>query len=319
MRVYSLATAMLIGTVCVLMVKPAQAAPIASGDWFVGDYKDWGTGSIFHYDSSGALIETAASIISEPRGMEVGPDGNLYVCDKDDDVRQFQGTNFLVHADVITSGPNGPGALAFGPDGNLFIGNGGLGNVQRYNGPFNSPFFGGQVSPFADVSLGSPGAMAFGPDGRLYVNDAGNVGDIESYSGLTANTDRILFISDSVNITSPQGITFGPDNNLYVAVSAGNKILRYQGPLGGSPGTLIDTFVGMIFAPFGIHFGGDGNLYVTSASSTSIQRYQGPSGASPGTLIDVFATLPAGTVPLYLTQAPVPPPPPGVGTFMILR
>lgn len=311
MKVRMALVVVLAGMVCALTVKPAQAAPINGGDWFVGDYKDFGNGAVIHLDVDGNVIESKGGI-SEPRGMDVGPDGNLYVSDKDDDVIQFQQTDFLVSADVITSGPNGPGGLAFGPDRNLFIGNGGLANVQRYNGPFNAPFWGGMVSPYADVSLGSPGAFAFGPGGDLYVAETsgGDPGQIERYSGLTINT-RILpgpFVNDPGNFSSPGGITFGPDRNLYIAVGADNEILRYQGPNGASPGTLIDTFVASTPNPFGIHFGDDGNLYVCSFTSTSIRRYQGPYGASPGTFIDVFATLPGGTVPYYMTQAHAPKP-----------
>ena len=69
---------MLAGVLCALTVMTAWAAPINGGDWFVGDYKDYGNGSVFHLDSSGALIETKGGI-SEPRGMDIGPDGNLYV------------------------------------------------------------------------------------------------------------------------------------------------------------------------------------------------------------------------------------------------
>lgn len=307
MKAGTIFVAVLAGMMGALTVMTAWAAPINGGDWFVGDYKDWGNGSVFHLDSSGALIETKGGI-SEPRGMDIGPDGNLYVCDKDDDVIQFQQTNFLTSADVIITGPNGPGALAFGPDRNLFIGSGGSAHVQRYNGPFNAPEWSLLGQPYADVSLGSPGAIAFGPGGDLYVNDGGNVGQIERYSGLSINTRVGLFVDDAANISSTQDITFGPDRNLYVAVSADNEILRYQGPNGASPGTLIDAFVASTPGPFGIHFGDDGNLYVTSYSSIDIRRYQGPYGASPGTFIDVFATLPAGVNPLYLTQAPMPSP-----------
>jgi len=301
--------AVLVGMLCVLTVRPVQADPIDHGDWFVSDYQDFGNGSVIHYDSSGALIESKGGF-SEPRGMDVGRDGHLYVGDKGDDVTQFLKSEFQTTAIVVTNGVNGPGALEFGPDRNLFCAAGGFGNIQRFNGPFNSPFWGGQVT-FADVTVGGPGGMTFGPGGDLYVSDNGASGVIERYSGLNINTLIGTFVSDSGNFNSVSALAFGPDRNLYVSVNADSEILRYQGPNGASPGTLIDTFIpsgGDLTNPVGIAFGSDGNLYVCQPGSENVVRFQGPLGASPGAFIDVFVNTGAGTVPLFVTQAPVPNP-----------
>ena len=308
MKVRTVFAAVLVGMLGVSTVTPARAAAINPGDWFVSDYQDWGNGSVIHLDSDGTVIEAKGNFY-EPRGLDFGPDGHLYMSDKNDDVTQFLKSEFQTTAVVITT-LNGPGALEFGPNGYLFSANGGLGSVQRFNGPYEAPAWGGQV-PVASISLGSPGGIAFGPNGKLYVSDNGNAGQIESYTGLYPEGHLGLFVDDSANFGSASAITFGPDRNLYVSVNSDGEILRYQGPNGASPGTLIDTFVtagtGGLATPNGIAFGADGNLYVCQAGTANVLRFQGPYGDTPGAFIDVFVTL-TGKVPVFLTQAPVPNP-----------
>ena len=102
------------------------------------------------------------------------------------------------------------------------------------------------------------------------------------------------------------GLAFDTNGTLYVADALRNEVKRYQGPSGASPGTVIDTFVtaglGGLSAPQDCHFGFDGNLYVVSLATDTVKRYNGSTGAYLGD----FITLPAGRLPIPLSQGLAP-------------
>jgi hypothetical protein len=89
-------------------------------------------------------------------------------------------------------------------------------------------------------------------------------------------------------------LAFGPDGNLYVTSYRTNAVLRYEGPLAGSPGAALPasgqsgaTFVapssGGLLQPLNVVFGPDGNLYVDGGETLGILRYNGTTGAFMGT------------------------------------
>lgn len=284
---------------------------ISPGDWFVADYTSW-SGHVFHCDSSGTVLESAGGF-HEPRGMDIGPDGNLYIVHNINRVVQSQASDFLDTADVITTGIDGAHDMAFGSDDNLFLAcRSPWGVVKRWNGPGNPPAWGAETE-FAAASLGRPLGIAFGPNGDLYVADSDSAGEIERYAGATGvRIGAAPFVSDGTHFSAGQDICFGPDGNLYVSDTGGNGIVAYQGPNGVNPADHVGTFVspgtGGLIQPAGIAFGNDGDLYVCDPGTAKVLRFQGPYGASPGAFVSEFIDLGPGRIPWFLVQAPLPPP-----------
>ena len=315
MRVTAILRAMPAGLVCALTVTLAQAAEINVGDWFVGDYTEWNA-NVYHFDSSGVLIEFLEGF-HEPRGMDIGPDGNFYLAHNVNRIVQFLKTDFTVRADVVTAGIDGPWDLEFGPDGNVFLANRDVGIgpfVKRWNGPYTAPAWGG-LTNFATLGIGRAMGIAFGPDGNLYVADSEIPGEIARFDGLTgARIGTGPFVNDSAHFAVAFDVAFGPDGNLYVSDRDNSQILAYQGPSNAEPGSYIGTFVspgsGGLSLPAGIEFGNDGDLYVCDSGTIYVLRYEGPHGASPGAFSGVFTQLGSGRTPWFLTQVPLPPPPP---------
>jgi sugar lactone lactonase YvrE len=125
----------------------------------------------FVYPNSGGL--------SNANGLTFGPDGNLYVNSNNNSaVMRYDGTtgaplpadgqSGAVFVSSHSGGLDRPiMGIAFGPDGNLYVGGNSSNNVLRYDG---------QTGTFIDefVHAGSGGlisthGIAFGPDGNLYV------------------------------------------------------------------------------------------------------------------------------------------------------
>src|SRR5208337_4929048 len=125
---------------------------------------------------SGGLVAAGA--------MTIGPDGDLYVASirGADEILRFDGTTGAFIDVFIKLPPErsdymssyGPIAIAFGPDGDVYLtdqGNNGApspGNcVMRFNGKTGA--FEGDFVPTGSGGLLDPTGMAWGPDGNLYV------------------------------------------------------------------------------------------------------------------------------------------------------
>src|SRR5205823_11610933 len=152
-------------------------------------------------------------------------------------VLRFDGTTgaFIDHFVALNSGGlEHPTYMVFGPDGDLYVGEGHAGAILRYDGAT-----GASKGVFVTASSGgldSPAGMAFGSDGNLYV----------------ANVNLFQYSNGTAYPVPPPG-----------------AVLRYQGPFGASPGAFIDSFIpsgsGGLSTPWGLLFGPDGDLFVGSA------------------------------------------------------
>jgi streptogramin lyase len=277
--------------------------------------------------------------------LEVKAVPNLLVSSfGDDEIKRYDGTSgAFIDTFASGGGLDGPRALVFGPDGNLYV-SGVNSDSLRYDG---------STGAFVDVfvadgtgGLDQPVGLAFGPDGNLYVAnnpigpstilryDGGTGAFIDTFAsggGLSGanglvfgpdgsiyvtslGTDQVLRYNGSTGafvdvfasgggLDQPTGLVFGPDSNLYVSSSFNSQILRYN----GGNGAFVDIFAsgGGLSVPRGLVFGPDGNLYVTSLFTDEVLRYNGGTGA----FVDVFASGGGLDGPTYLTfTAAVPEP-----------
>ncbi len=161
---------------------------------------------------------------SSPRDVKVNPANNrLYVLYYNAaTVETFDLTTMATFGLLMPAGsPIGsgglytPSAMAFGPDGNLYISGGTFGGnlgVRRYN-----PTTGAFIDFFANTGsdLYVPIGLAFGPDNNLYVatQNASNVMRFNYPSG----TFMDFFVPDgSGGLTAPFHLTFaaGPSSTL---------------------------------------------------------------------------------------------------------
>lgn len=176
------------------------------------------------------LIASGAGGITSASGIDLGSDGNFYLCTRANGVARFDATGAFI--DYFASG-GGLDAMTsvFGPDGNLYVTSLLTDEVRRYNGAT-----GAFIDNFVSAGSGGllrPAGLAFGPDGNLYVSSQAN--DVKRYNGATgAHIDNFA----STGLSNPNGIAFGVDGNLYVANTGGDNVRRYN----GATGSLIDIF-----------------------------------------------------------------------------
>jgi sugar lactone lactonase YvrE len=269
---------------------------------------------------------TASSGLARPYAMIVGPDGNLYVSDRDSHsvLRYEAGTGNPLPAPGKTGAefvsPDSGGLnlardIGFGPDGSLCVVSEGTDSVLRYDA-ISGAFLGTLVASGAG-GLDDPRGLLF-HGAYVYVTSVGTetpsagkdsvlrfdavTGEPAGLSGVPG--DAVFIPSGSGGLDNPSRIVFGPDGNAYVSSTAttansptANSILRYDAATGtpagisGQPGNAVFVSPGSggLDGPVAMIFRPDG-LYVTSWRNHNVLRYDVSSGAFAGTVVSSFSS-----------------------------
>ena len=147
--------------------------------------------------------------------LTFGPDGNIYVTDKDQDlVIKIDGATGDSLGVFVSAGLGGiiqPGALTFGPNGNLFVAGKLSNSVVEYSGIDGSLV--GLFVTSGDGELEWPRGLVFKPDGNLLVTSSVRAQVLE-FDG--ASGAFIGIYNDENPPESPAGITIGPNGNVFV-------------------------------------------------------------------------------------------------------
>jgi RHS repeat-associated protein len=216
--------------------------------------------------------------LNGPRGINVGPDGSLYIADTNNRrVRRVapDGTITTVAGNggsCFSTDPCGDGGpalqapvfptdVALGPDGSLYIADpsarrirkvGTDGVITRVAGAITSSLiFNGDDIPALDAVI-KPGELEVGPDGTIYFNDSIN------------NTDN------SARATVRR---IGPDGIIHRYAGTGGDYNCNLGETCGDGGPAVAAILG----PTDIALGPDGSLYVYADNTYTVRRV-GPDG-----------------------------------------
>jgi sugar lactone lactonase YvrE len=212
--------------------------------------------------------------------------------------------------------PIRPGALAVGPNGNVYVADDLRDQVleRLANGTFRviagsgTVGFSGDNGPAAKADLDNPAGLIFSPSGTLYVADYGN-GRIRavSPSGMittVAGDGQGSWVADGTPALGaqllPSAIAFGPHGLMYVA--SDNEILRLGADgsfyrVVGNPNSSEEGLFGVggpavnasADAPDGLAFDSEGNLYIAGFQTKTILMVN-----AQGTLSVIGSAYPRG-------------------------
>jgi len=191
---------------------------------------------IFEFDPSGKLLHNfGGGLMVMPHGISIDADGNVWVTDiqgkegKGHQVFKFspQGKILMTigTAGVAGSGPNNlnqPTAVAFAPNGDMFIaqGHGGDGGNQiakfSKDGKYIKTWGKKGIAP-GEFDL--PHCLAFDSKGRLLVGDRNN-------NRIQVFDQEGNFIEQFTQFSRPSGIAVGRNDVIYVADSESEAVSR---------------------------------------------------------------------------------------------
>jgi DNA-binding beta-propeller fold protein YncE len=217
---------------------PRQAAFDNLGRLFVTGFDNF---ALRHYSPIGGILGTFASastspFFGQPSGVVIRS-GFLFVGDTTlGDVKRYDLSKPAAEAFVSVfasgNGLDNPDALAFGPDGHLYVAD--SNQILRFHGTTGA-FLG--ALPNGAGGLSQARDLAFGADGFLYVADPSVSGRVLRYS--TASGFAGFFAVDA-NLGSPRSLAFGPAGKLYVGDEADSEVRRYTAA-GAPDGVLVTT------------------------------------------------------------------------------
>ncbi len=223
--------------------------------------------------------------LDDPHDITIGPDGNLYIADTQNN--RIQRYNFTADTVETVATVPFPFGITFGPDNNLYItGGGGIGGgiqVLRVTGLFDSPsptlpitatVFVPQTDTDNNYTLNRlTEGIEFGPDGFLYVgsNNSAFDGSGTGHHGVlrfdtAGNFASIVTTHAGTGFNDLRDIGFGPDGNLYTTEYSDNR-LRYYSVSAAGIGTLEGT-VFPLTRPVGFAFSPEGDLFVTEYNAS---------------------------------------------------
>ena len=251
---------------------------------------------------------TSASI-SFPRGVAVGSDGNIYISDSGNNrIRRVNPDGIIstVAGNGIRgySGDGGPATsasllspdgVAIGPDGSIYINDGGNNRIRRVGpdgviatvagngnhvyfwGDFTYCGYSGDGGLATSTPLCGPTGVAVGPDGSVYIADMSSRihrvrpdGIITSVAGNGSNSyggdggpaaNALLYY--------PYGIAVAPDNSLVIADSANGRIRR-----------VASAWLGVSISDFSVPSEDGSQIYIFNASGRHLRTLNALTGAA---------------------------------------
>jgi streptogramin lyase len=202
------------------------------------------------------IIEFPLPANSRPRGIAVGPDGNIWFTESAGNNIGRITTSGTITEFPIPSFGSVPEGITAAPDGNLWFAESHTSKIGRITPA-------GVITEFPLPFAGSqPSYLAVGSDGNLWFTE---------FTG-----DRIGRITMAGDITEfpvasgggPFGITSGPDGNLWFTLANGSRIGRIttSGVVTEFPLATINNL------PYDITTGPDGALWFSKPAAASIGR-----------------------------------------------
>ena len=203
----------------------------------------------------------------------------------------------------------GPGFVAVGPTGQVYVDNSGSYGVYVLDSNFDGTptFFGGYGT--GNGQFAGPSGIAVGPSGQVYVADAFN-GNIQVFSS-SGNYESSFGGNGSGNgqLNAPLGITSGASGQIYVADN-GNRRVEVFDSSGNYLATIFGT-AGQISYPQGVAVSSSGLVYVTDSgynrvevfnSSGTYQTSFGSYGSGPGQFAFPYGVVVSASGQVYVAD-----------------
>lgn len=214
------------------------------------------------YSGDGAAARVAQ--LHHPFGVEIGPDGHLYVCDMSNHViRRIDRRTHIITTIAGTPGTHGydgdggpatdalmfePYEIRFDAAGNLFVvemKNHLVRRIDAVSGVISTVAgsgtkgFGGDDGPATAAKLNRPHSIVLDDSGDLFICDIGNhrIRRVDAENGIISTWCGTgepsgphdgAPISDGTSLKGPRALTVDSKNDLWLALREGNRVVHFD-------------------------------------------------------------------------------------------
>ena len=244
---------------------------------------------------------TTAGQVSNPYGLRLGPDGDLYICEIG--AHRISKLNLKTNAlTVVIDGQNEPYDLRFDQKGVLYFVDMPAHQVRSLDlktraltvvAGTGRPGFSGDDGPATAAQLKQPHSIAFNGSGELLICDIGNhrIRAVNLVTGLIstfAGTGEAVAMEDgaaraSAPLNGPRAMDFDKQGSLYVALREGNRVYRlepktdrFQHVAGtgekGYGGDGSSARLAQLSGPKAVCCASDGSIYLADTESHTVRR-----------------------------------------------
>ncbi len=304
------------------LASPSALAADGSGNWYVADSSGQrvrritaegtittvaGTGAAGLADLAGA--PPTASPLDTPRGVAIGPKGEVYISDSGNHrvvvvgsggvLASFAGTGNAgaegLNGPAVAAQLNAPGQLAAAASGEVYIADTGNHRVVRVQRGGTLELvagtgvagYSGDGGPAATAQLDTPRAVALDGAGTLYIADTGN----RRIRQVTPNgAIETLSPGEGIALAEPCGVAVSSDGAVLVTDCSLHEVFRI---VPGSPGYVIagngaggysgdggQALAAQLNTPAAALALADGSVLVADAGNSRVRRLT-PDGAAP--------------------------------------
>jgi streptogramin lyase len=223
---------------------------------------------------------------NDPRGITVGPDGNLWFTEHDLGKIAKITTSGTVTEYAIPTANSGPQDITLGANNELWF-------TESTANKIGEVTTGGSFTEFAvPTSNSNPYDITEGADGNIWFTENNGVGKI----GRSTRTGTITEFSTQLGLGRPTGINSGPDGNLWFTEYTGNNIDRIT-PYGSITAYAVPTANS---GPGGVSTGPDGSIWFTEQSVGKVAKITDVLALGGGAL----ANPTGGAVPTPVGETP---------------
>jgi sugar lactone lactonase YvrE len=214
------------------------------------------------YLPTSSVNALVSSGLSNPQGVAVDAQDNVYVADTADNAIKEWSAGAQQAVTIVGAGLSGPNAVAVDRLGNVFFADSGNNAIKEWSA--TAP----HAVSVVTAGLNDPSGVAIDAQGNIYIANTGS-NTIQQWNVTSQQMTTLV-----AGLNAPLGVAVDAHGNVYLSDSGNHAIKEWNAATQN-----VTTLVSGLSAPSGVAVDGQGNVYFADSGSGTIQMWSHSSQA----------------------------------------